>query len=96
VIPIPWRGGYCWEGGTRNIPESGPCGLNVCAVSRFSGRQRDIMDTEAADKLHVDVNRVEMPPAEIAAGAHVGSLQAYRDLYQQSIEHPDVFWSEVC
>jgi acetyl-CoA synthetase len=54
------------------------------------------MDTEAADKLHVDVNRVEMPPAEIAAGAHVGSLQAYRDLYQQSIEHPDVFWSEVC
>lgn len=35
------------------------------------------------------------PPAEFSARAHVGSLEAYRELYQRAIEHPEEFWAEM-
>ncbi len=34
------------------------------------------------------------PPApEFSAQAHVGSLEAYRDLYAQAASHPEDFWA---
>ena len=35
------------------------------------------------------------PPAEFAAAAHVGSLEAYRDLYQRAEENPEQFWGDL-
>ena len=35
------------------------------------------------------------PPAEVAATAHVGSIEEYRKLYKQSIDDPTNFWSDV-
>lgn len=35
------------------------------------------------------------PPAEFASRAHVGSLEAYRELYSRAAEHPEEFWAEM-
>jgi len=35
------------------------------------------------------------PPPEIAERAHVGSLEAYQQMYDRSIRDPDGFWAEV-
>lgn len=35
------------------------------------------------------------PPAGFASRAHVGSLEAYRELYSRAVEHPEEFWSEM-
>lgn len=35
------------------------------------------------------------PPAEFASRAHVGSMEAYRELYRRSVEHPEDFWAEM-
>ncbi len=35
------------------------------------------------------------PPAGFASRAHVGSLEAYRELYRRAVEHPEEFWSEM-
>jgi acetyl-CoA synthetase len=35
------------------------------------------------------------PPAAFAASAHVGSLEAYRDLYRRAEENPEQFWGEL-
>ena len=40
-------------------------------------------------------NRVFPPPPAFAAEAHLGSLEAYEDLYRRSMEEPDAFWSEA-
>ncbi len=37
--------------------------------------------------------RVFPPPAEFAASAHVKSLDEYRQLWQESIDSPETFWS---
>ncbi len=39
--------------------------------------------------------RVFPPPPAFSARAHVGSLQAYRELYRRSVEQPEQFWAEV-
>jgi acetyl-CoA synthetase len=39
-------------------------------------------------------NRVFPPPPEFAAKAHVGSLDAYRAMYQRSLSDPEGFWAE--
>jgi acetyl-CoA synthetase len=35
------------------------------------------------------------PPPEFASRAHVGSLEAYRELYSRAVEHPEEFWGEM-
>jgi len=40
-------------------------------------------------------NRVFPPPAEFAAKAHVGSLEAYEELYTRSVKDPEAFWAEI-
>jgi acetyl-CoA synthetase len=40
-------------------------------------------------------NRVFPPPAEFAAKAHIGSLEAYETLYRKSIDDPEAFWAEA-
>jgi acetyl-CoA synthetase len=35
------------------------------------------------------------PPARVAEGAHVPSMEAYRALYRRSVEDPDGYWGEV-
>ena len=37
---------------------------------------------------------VFLPTAEAAAGAHVSSLDQYRELYDRSINDPEGFWTE--
>jgi len=39
-------------------------------------------------------SRVFPPPPDFAAQAHVGSLDAYRTMYQRSIGDPEGFWAE--
>jgi acetyl-CoA synthetase len=34
------------------------------------------------------------PPAEIAARAHIGSLEQYREMYRRSLDDPEGFWRE--
>ena len=38
--------------------------------------------------------RVFPPPPEFARAAHVGSLDAYRAMYERSVSDPDAFWAE--
>ncbi len=35
------------------------------------------------------------PSPEFSRQAHVGSLEAYRELYQRAVEHPEEFWAEM-
>ena len=35
------------------------------------------------------------PSAEFAAGAHVGSMEKYMEMYERSISDPDGFWGEI-
>jgi acetyl-CoA synthetase len=35
------------------------------------------------------------PPADFAARAHVGSMEAYRELHARSMADPEAFWAEV-
>ena len=35
------------------------------------------------------------PSPSFASGAHVDSLDKYREMYQRSIDHPDEFWEEI-
>jgi acetyl-CoA synthetase len=39
--------------------------------------------------------RLFAPPAELAAGARIGSLQAYRDLCAKAESDPDGFWGDL-
>ncbi|MCA9323165.1 MAG: acetate--CoA ligase, partial [Planctomycetes bacterium] len=36
-----------------------------------------------------------LPPKDFAAAAHVGSLEAYRELHARSVQDPESFWREV-
>ena len=40
-------------------------------------------------------SRVYSPSPEWAAKAHVGSMEAYRALYERARQHPEEFWAEV-
>ncbi|MED5330729.1 MAG: acetate--CoA ligase [Planctomycetota bacterium] len=35
------------------------------------------------------------PPESFAAKAHVGSMEAYRELYARALDDPESFWSEI-
>ncbi|GAF85243.1 unnamed protein product, partial [marine sediment metagenome] len=48
---------------------------------------------KAIDSLMTE-DRKFPPPPELAAGAHVGSLDQYEKMYKRSIEDPDGFWLE--
>ncbi len=43
---------------------------------------------------HLQEQRVFKPADAFASGAHIGSLEDYRKLYQASIDDPDAFWAE--
>src|SRR5579872_50930 len=45
--------------------------------------------------LDVSTENVFPPPPEFAKNAHVGSLEAYRELYRQAEESPEKFWGEL-
>lgn len=38
---------------------------------------------------------VRQPHEHARAGAHVSSLEQYRQLYQRSIDDPESFWTEI-
>ena len=40
-------------------------------------------------------NRVFPPPAEFAAKARIGSMEAYEAMYARSVEDPEAFWAEA-
>jgi len=42
---------------------------------------------------HLVENRVFKPSREFSSAARIGSLAAYRRLYETSIKHPDKFWA---
>ena len=37
---------------------------------------------------------VYQPKSDIAAGAHIGSMERYQALYAKSVELPSQFWNE--
>ena len=41
-----------------------------------------------------DKQKVYQPSDETAAAAHITSRQSYDDLYTQSLNEPDAFWSQ--
>jgi acetyl-CoA synthetase len=50
--------------------------------------------TEIPAGEHRNLLPLYPPSAASSAGAHVASLQAYRQLYERSIRAPEAFWSE--
>ena len=36
-----------------------------------------------------------LPPKDLSAAAHTGSMEAYQELYRQSVEDPEGFWGKV-
>jgi acetyl-CoA synthetase len=43
----------------------------------------------------MDENRSFPPTKEFSEKAHINSMEAYKSMYQQSIQDPEKFWSEV-
>ena len=43
----------------------------------------------------MDENRSFPPTKEFSEKAHIKSMEAYKSMYQQSIQDPETFWSEV-
>ena len=35
------------------------------------------------------------PPARVAEGAHISSMEVYREMYARSITDPTAFWAEA-
>ncbi len=52
-----------------------------------------IVHTNMESLLRED--RVFPPPEAFAQSAHIGSMQAYEDMYQRSVEDPASFWAEA-
>jgi len=50
---------------------------------------------EATIESVLQEGRLFAPPAELAAGARIGSMQAYRDLCARAEADPDGFWGEL-
>ncbi len=50
--------------------------------------------TEALDQLAKSARSFK-PPKEFSKRAHVGSMDAYKKMYKQSIEKPDKFWAGI-
>jgi acetyl-CoA synthetase len=44
---------------------------------------------------HLVENRIFNPPAEFSAKAKIGSMEAYRELYDSSIADPEAFWAGI-
>ena len=44
---------------------------------------------------HLVENRIFNPPAEFSAKATIGSMEAYRELYDSSIADPEAFWAGI-
>ncbi len=40
-------------------------------------------------------SRLFPPPAEFSAEAHIGSMEAYKEMHRRSLEEPEAFWREV-
>ena len=56
------------------------------------------MPDDVAIESVLNEQRLFPPPAGFAdaiGGAHVGSMQQYREMYDRSIRDPDGFWGEV-
>ena len=39
-------------------------------------------------------DKIFPPSAEASAGAHISSIEQYRELYERSINDPESFWTE--
>ena len=48
---------------------------------------------KAIDSLMTE-KRTFPPPKELAASAHIGSMEQYEEMYRRSVEDPDGFWLE--
>ncbi|MEE8199353.1 MAG: acetate--CoA ligase [Thermoplasmata archaeon] len=49
------------------------------------------MSREIASRMRED--RVFHPPEDLSKKAHVASLEAYEQLYRESLDHPEAFWA---
>ena len=47
----------------------------------------------STDSLMIEKRRFP-PPPELAAGAHIGSMDEYQAMYDRSVNDPDAFWLE--
>ncbi|HWP39535.1 MAG TPA: AMP-binding protein, partial [Tepidisphaeraceae bacterium] len=52
-------------------------------------------DSSVAITSALQESRVFAPPAAFAAKAHIRSMDQYRQMYRESIEHPEQFWATV-
>jgi len=76
----PWRAG----GGAR---------VQSFSVER-SGEIASLLIAMAENiESHLIEKRVFKPTKAFAAGARIGSLQQYRRMYRESINHPEKFWA---
>ena len=40
-------------------------------------------------------HKIYSPSADWTVNAHINSLDKYKEIYNKSIEDPDVFWSDI-
>ncbi len=53
------------------------------------------MSTDPSSMESVSHENRKFPPlAAFSENAHIGSMEAYTELYQKSIKEPEAFWAE--
>jgi acetyl-CoA synthetase len=48
-----------------------------------------------AQEIGLPTTEIYQPPARVSGGAHVASMDQYREMYRRSIDDRDAFWSEM-
>ena len=51
--------------------------------------------TSQAEQIVADENGMFAPPPAFRKNAHIGSLDEYKKMYQQSVDHPETFWGQI-
>lgn len=64
------------------------------ATARMSEAQTSPANGTTIESV-LQEQRVFEPPASLAAGAAIGSLEAYRQIAAQAQQDPDQFWGEA-
>ncbi|MGC2139154.1 MAG: AMP-binding protein [Candidatus Sulfotelmatobacter sp.] len=60
----------------------------------MSTKALDDLQASSIDSILQEQRKFE-PPAEFSRHAHIRSLEEYEDLYKESINEPDKFWSRI-
>ncbi len=73
---------------------SDQCGLCRFLLFLYPLTQRLLMDSELIESVIHDAPTFQ-PPADFADQARISSMEAYRELYERSLNDPEAFWAEV-